>query len=168
MIIYLLSAWFVFPLAARPFYVTGCHSVSLFIPLDESEAYVSDIVRGEVSLHLRNGNLCAFTCVCTSCQMGVYDSTAGGGSQALKNRHKPYKGPFRPQQCYSTNQPHLHCSSSSRTAQRHHLYSAFLLNTVRERNENQTPDNSFLFVYSICHVATHHWEAPSSFRKSGF
>lgn len=53
-----------FPLAARPFYVTGCHSVSLFIPLDESEAYVSDIVRGEVSLHLRNGNLCAFTCVC--------------------------------------------------------------------------------------------------------
>lgn len=92
------------------------------------------------------------------------------GSQALKNRHKPYKGPFRPQQCYSTNQPHLHCSSSSssRTAQRHHLYSAFLLSTVRERNENQTPDNSFLFVYSICHVATHHWEAPSSFLKSGF
>lgn len=134
------------------FYVTGCHSVSLFIPLDEREAYVSDIVRGEVSLHLRNGNLCVFTCVCTSCQMGVYDSTAGGGgdhcqeTQALKNRHKPYNTATKaPSDHSSVIAPinHIYTAAAAATAQRHHLYSALLLNT-------------------------HHCEAPSSLPKSGF
>lgn len=93
--------------------------------------------------------ICVCVCVCAKCQMGVYDSTAGGSlpgdissqthTQTLQYRNKGF---LRPQQCYSHNQPqHLHCSSSGgsgssisrsrrrrrRTSELHYLYSLLTL-----------------------------------------
>ena len=45
------------------FYVTERHSVLVYNTSDVSEAYVGDIGREEVSLHLRNENLCVCVCV---------------------------------------------------------------------------------------------------------
>lgn len=160
MIIYLLSAWFVFPLAARPFYVTGCHSVSLFIPLDESEAYVSDIVRGEVSLHLRNGNLCAFTCVCTSCQMGVYDSTAGG----ITSSQKQTQTIQRPLQTTAVLQ---HQSTTSTLQQQQQDSSAspplFCLPIKHCAREKWKPDTRQLISFCLFNLSRSHSSLGGSF-----
>ena len=114
--------------------------------------------------------ICVCVCVCASCQMGVYDSTAGaslpGDISFPKHTHKPHKGLLRPQQCYSPNQPrHLHYISSSsssrrssrssrrrrrRTAQLHYLYPS-LKHYVREMTTSRPPDDFSLSVLTLSH-----------------
>lgn len=80
------------------FYVTGRLCALVYNTLDVSKAYVCDIVCVS-GCHCTLGIcVCVRVFVCISCQMGVYDSTAGGitarskseASVALKNTHKHY------------------------------------------------------------------------------